>query len=97
MTSESILPFQHYNKTAIYEFHCQARNSPSLPYKPTVIHMNQGFIDVRKVVLREKNVTEIDWVSLDRKYDFQLALSTKVVTRCDVKPYKTFINRISIW
>ncbi|GAN07661.1 hypothetical protein MAM1_0170c07163 [Mucor ambiguus] len=83
-------------KTAIYEFHCSARNSPSLPYKPIVLHMNQGVIDVRKVVLSEQTVAEVDWVSLDRRYDFKLALTAKHLTRCDVKPYTTFNKWVSV-
>jgi hypothetical protein len=83
-----------YNKTLIYEFHCLARNQPTVSYTPTVIHMKQGVIDVRKVALKEKRVVEVDWVSLDRKFDFQLSLETKTLTRCDVKPYTTFINKI---
>ncbi|CEP10217.1 hypothetical protein [Parasitella parasitica] len=95
--SPEIIRDAHFaSKTAIYEFHCLARNSPSLPYKPTVIHMNQGVIDVRKVVLSEQTVAEVDWVSLDRRYDFKLALTAKQLARCDVKPYTTFIKWISV-
>ncbi|KAI8987167.1 hypothetical protein BDB01DRAFT_784848 [Pilobolus umbonatus] len=85
-----------FNKTSTYEFHCNARNSPNIPYKPVVVHMNQGAVDVKKVVITEHNVAEIDWVTLDRKYDFQLTLSTKQLIRCDVKPYNTFIKWVSI-
>jgi hypothetical protein len=88
---------QFLSKTAIYEFHCSARNQPHVPYKPIVLHMNQGVVDVRKVVICEKVVTEVDWTSLDRKYDFQMALTTKQLVRRDVKPYTTFIKSVSIW
>ncbi|KAI8647907.1 hypothetical protein BD408DRAFT_3527 [Parasitella parasitica] len=93
---EIIREANYASKTAIYEFHCSARNSPSLPYKPIVIHMNQGVIDVRKVVLSEQTVAEVDWVSLDRRYDFKLALNAKQLARCDVKPYTTFIKWVSV-
>ncbi|KAI7884485.1 uncharacterized protein EV154DRAFT_427967 [Mucor mucedo] len=96
MTSENILPSPAYNKTSTYEFHCLARNQPIVPFRPVVIHMNEGVINVKKVVLREKVVSKVDWVSLDRKYDFELSLSTKVLARTDVKPYSTFIKRVSI-
>lgn len=98
LASEEIIRDAHcHSKTAIYEFHCSARNSPSLPYKPIVLHMNQGIIDVRKVVLGEQTVAEMDWVSLDRRYDFQLALTAKHLSRCDVKPYTTFNKWVSVW
>lgn len=97
MSSENIFPYKPYKEIAIYEFHCSARNQSSLPYRDVVVHMNQGIVDVRKVVLREKKTTAINWVSLDRKFDFQISISTKVLTRCNVKPYTTFIKKISIW
>lgn len=98
MASDEIIKGAHFvSKTAIYEFHCLARNSPSLPYTPTVIHMNQGVIDVRKVVINDQTVAEVDWVSLDRRYDFQLALTATQLTRCDVKPYTSFNKRVSVW
>lgn len=97
ITSSNVIPQSSYNKTAIFEFHCSARNQPSLPYKPTIIHMNQGVVDLRKIVISEKSVVEIDWVNLDRKFDFQLSLTTKELLRRDVKPFTTFIKWISIW
>lgn len=97
MTSESILPTPAYNITSTYEFHCSARNQPSLPFRPVTVHMNQGIINVKKVVLRDRVTSKIDWISLDRKYDFQFSLSTQVLARTDVKPYSTFIKRVSIW
>ncbi|KAI8064995.1 hypothetical protein BDF21DRAFT_427569 [Thamnidium elegans] len=96
ITSENIFPYRPYNKTSIYEFYCSARNQKSLPHRDVVIHMNHKTIVVRKVVLREKKTTAINWVSLDRKFDFQLSISTRVLTRRDVKPYTTFIKKISI-
>lgn len=97
LASDQVIGDAHcHSKTAIYEFHGSARNSPSLPYKPMVLHMNQGIIDVRKVVLHEQTITEVDWVSLDRRYDFKLALTAKHLVRCDVKPYTTFIKWVSV-
>ncbi|OAD02261.1 hypothetical protein MUCCIDRAFT_156489 [Mucor lusitanicus CBS 277.49] len=58
--------------------------------------MNQGVIDVRKVVLKEQTIAEVDWVSLDRRYDFKLALTAKHLARCDVKPYTTFNKWVSV-
>ncbi|KAI7903918.1 uncharacterized protein BX663DRAFT_349153 [Cokeromyces recurvatus] len=85
-----------YNKTSIYEFHCAARNQPNGRYKPVILYMNEGILDIRKVAINEKKVTEINWVSLDRKYDFQLSLTTKQLIRSDVKPFTTFNKWISI-
>ncbi|KAI9482926.1 MAG: hypothetical protein EXX96DRAFT_556162 [Benjaminiella poitrasii] len=85
-----------YNKTSIYEFHCAARNQPKIPYKPVILYMNEGVINIRKVAINEKKVTEVDWVSLDRKYDFQFSLTTKQLIRSDVKPFTTFNKWISI-
>ncbi|KAI8059080.1 uncharacterized protein B0P05DRAFT_559014 [Gilbertella persicaria] len=96
ISSKDLFPSGHYSKTAFFEFHCSARNQPMLPYKPIVLHMNQGVIDVHKVVISEKKVAEVNWVSLDRKYDFQLNLTTKELVRPDVKPYTSFIKWVSI-
>ena len=60
-------PFKH---TGYFEIHCQARNQPALEYKPVVMIMNQGIVELKKVITRQQKVTEIDWVSLDRYVDF---------------------------
>ncbi|KAI9250904.1 hypothetical protein BDA99DRAFT_522191 [Phascolomyces articulosus] len=86
-------PFKH---TGFFEIHCQARNQPALEYKPVVMIMNQGIVELKKVITRQQKVTEIDWVSLDRKFDFQLSLSAQELCRVDVKPYSTFIKKVSV-
>ncbi|OBZ90180.1 hypothetical protein A0J61_01768 [Choanephora cucurbitarum] len=96
MSSERLLQTRPFRKTSFYEFHCQARNQPTLPYRKVVLHMNQGVLDIDKVVITESKVTEVNWISLDRKYDFQLNLTTKELIRKDVKPFTTFIKWISI-
>ncbi|CDH60737.1 hypothetical protein RO3G_04598 [Lichtheimia corymbifera JMRC:FSU:9682] len=90
-----ILP-KPYNRTACFEIHAKARNQPALPYKPVVLIMNQGIVEFKKVITRKTKVAEIDWVSLDRKFDFQMSLTTHELGRPDVKPYTTFLKKISV-
>jgi hypothetical protein len=98
MTSEKVIGTQSfYNKTAIFEFHCSGQNQPTIPYKPLVLHLNQGIVNVKKVLPRESTVVEVDWINLDRKFDFQLSLTTKELLRCDVKPFTSFNKKVSIW
>ncbi|KAF7729867.1 hypothetical protein EC973_003601 [Apophysomyces ossiformis] len=92
---EDILP-KYFGRTSFFEIHAQARNQPMLPYKPVILYMNEGIVDLQKVVLKKDVVTEIDWVSLDRKYDFQMSLTAKELGRIDVKPYTSFIKKVSI-
>ncbi|RCI00369.1 hypothetical protein CU097_007108 [Rhizopus azygosporus] len=83
-------------KHAYFEIHANARNQPVLPYKPVVLYMNQHAVNFTKIVTGTHRVAEIDWVSLNRKYDFQMVLQTEDLTRMDVKPYSTFLKKISI-
>ncbi|KAI8343643.1 hypothetical protein BC941DRAFT_344089 [Chlamydoabsidia padenii] len=87
---------ENYNKTACYEIHAMARNQPSLDYQPIIMTVNPGAVGLQKVILRQDRVTEIDWVSLDRKFDFQMYLNAEVLGRTDVKPYSTFLKKLSI-
>ncbi|ORY94101.1 hypothetical protein BCR43DRAFT_495868 [Syncephalastrum racemosum] len=90
-----ILPSPH-SKSAFFEIHADARNQPALPYKPVIMHLNQGVVEVDKVISQTKQVTEIDWTSLDRKFDFQMSLTAHELQRPDVRPYTTFVKKVSI-
>ncbi|OBZ82371.1 hypothetical protein A0J61_09580 [Choanephora cucurbitarum] len=90
-----ILP-SPYSRSAYFEIHAQARNQPVLPYQPVVMYMQQGVVEIKKVVTATNKVVEIDWVSLNRKFDFQLLLQTEQTARHDVKPYSTFIKKVSV-
>ncbi|KAI8376071.1 uncharacterized protein BYT42DRAFT_373527 [Radiomyces spectabilis] len=90
-----ILP-SPFSKIAYFEIHANARNQPALPYKPVIMYMNQGHVELQKVVMRKDTITEIDWISLDRKLDFQVSLTTQELGRTDVKPYTTFIKKVSV-
>lgn len=87
---------RHYSRAAYFEIHCHARISPSIPAKPVTLVMGQGVVELQKVILSQEKITEIDWVCLDRKLDFQFSLSAQELGRTDVKPYTTFIKKISI-
>ncbi|KAI7862821.1 hypothetical protein BDF14DRAFT_1850893 [Spinellus fusiger] len=90
-----ILP-AHFSKTSYFEIHADARNQPILPYKSVVMHMSQPVVELTKVITKKSTVTEIDWVSLDRMFDFQMTLQTQELGRVDVKPYSTFIKKVSV-
>ncbi|KAI7899635.1 uncharacterized protein BX663DRAFT_459977 [Cokeromyces recurvatus] len=90
-----ILP-QYYSRTAYFEIHAKARNQPIVPYQPVVMYMNQGVVELKKVVTATNKIVEVDWVSLERKFDFQLLLKTEQTTRSDVKPFTTFIKKVAV-
>ncbi|KAL9556054.1 hypothetical protein PS6_002548 [Mucor atramentarius] len=91
-----VLPSAHSRRVS-FEIYANARNQPSMPYQPVVMYMkNQGVVELTKVVTTTNKVTEIEWVSLDRKFDFQFLLQTEEKTRMDVKPFNTFINRVAV-
>ncbi|GAA5800274.1 hypothetical protein HPULCUR_005700 [Helicostylum pulchrum] len=85
-----------YSRSAYFEMYADARNQPTVEYDPVVMYMSQGVVELKKVVTNTTKVTEIDWVSLDRKFDFQLLLKTEQTTRTDVKPYTTFIKKVAV-
>ncbi|KAI8886986.1 hypothetical protein K501DRAFT_52311 [Backusella circina FSU 941] len=87
---------KRYSGTSTYEFHCLARNMPQVDYKETVLYMNEGAMELFKVTISERRLTEVDWVSLDRNMDFQMTLTTKELVRPDAKPYTTFIKWVSV-
>ncbi|KAG0955945.1 hypothetical protein G6F60_005894 [Rhizopus arrhizus] len=92
--SEMLPPY--HGISAYFEIHANARNQPILPYKPVVLYMSQQAVDFKKIVVATNKITEVNWVSLDRKFDFQMNLQTEELTRMDVKPYSTFLKKISI-
>ncbi|KAI9280026.1 hypothetical protein BY458DRAFT_431094, partial [Sporodiniella umbellata] len=81
---------------SFYEFHCLARNQRRANYKNMVLYMKNNITEVDKVVYSNKKVVEINWASLDRHLDFQIALSLKETIRADVKPFTTFVKTISV-
>lgn len=85
-----------YSRSAYFEMYADARNQPSVEYDPVVMYMSQGVVELKKVVTNTTKVTEIDWVSLERKFDFQFLLKTEQTTRTDVKPYSTFIKKVAM-
>ncbi|KAI8645889.1 hypothetical protein BD408DRAFT_360882 [Parasitella parasitica] len=92
----TMLPSAHSRRVS-FEIYANARNQPSLRYQPIVMHMkNQGVVELTKIVTTTNKVTEIEWVSLDRKFDFQFLLQTEEKTAMNVKPFNTFINKVAV-
>lgn len=90
-----ILP-DRCDMTSKFEIYAEARNQPSMPYEPVVMEMTMGVVGLKRIVTKVNKVVEVDWVSLDRKMDFQLLLKTEENTRTDVKPFNTFIKRVAV-
>ncbi|KAI8987423.1 hypothetical protein BDF20DRAFT_832361 [Mycotypha africana] len=84
------------NKTVHFEIYANVRHQNCLPYKPVVMHMRGNVVEISKIVNSKETVTEIDWCTLDRKFDFQLKLETEQKTRTNVKPYTNFINKFCL-
>ncbi|CEJ01988.1 hypothetical protein RMCBS344292_16007 [Rhizopus microsporus] len=79
-----------------YEFYCNSRNQKRMSYQPIIIQMKDAIIEAQKVIHSQKVVTEIDWMCLDRKLDFQLSLKVQDHIRRDVKPIKTFVKKVAM-
>ncbi|PHZ13528.1 uncharacterized protein RHIMIDRAFT_279587 [Rhizopus microsporus ATCC 52813] len=79
-----------------HEFYCLSRNQKGIPYQPIIIQMKDAIIEAQKVIYSQKVVTEIDWMCLDRKLDFQLSLKVQDHIRRDVKPIKTFVKKVAM-
>lgn len=79
-----------------HEFYCLSRNQKRIPYQPIIIQMKDAIIEAHKVIYSQKVVTEIDWMCLDRKLDFQLSLKVQDHIRRDVKPIKTFVKKTTM-
>ncbi|KAI9252444.1 hypothetical protein BY458DRAFT_523009 [Sporodiniella umbellata] len=79
-----------------FEIHARARNQPILPYKPVILHVSQQSVDYKKIVVATQKITEINYNNLGSKLDFQINLEIEELTREDVKPFSTFLKKISI-
>ncbi|CAO3693139.1 unnamed protein product [Umbelopsis ramanniana] len=90
-----ILP-QPYGRGAHYEITANARNQPHHPYSEVNMRVNANIIDLEKVTICHQTIAEVDWVSLDRKFDFSLKLTKKDQLRTDIKPFSTFIRKVSM-
>lgn len=91
----NILP-EPYERAAYFEISAAARNQPRSDYKMVTMFVNQNFVDLQKVTTPTKKVVEVDWVSLNSKFDFQLSLSTETLIKHDVKPFNAFIKKVSV-
>ncbi|KAI9289185.1 hypothetical protein BC943DRAFT_316166 [Umbelopsis sp. AD052] len=90
-----ILP-QPFGRSAHYEITANARNQPQHQYSEVNMKVNANYIDLEKVTVCHQTLAEIDWVSLDRKFDFSLKLTKKDQLRTDIKPFTTFIRKVSM-
>ncbi|KAI9250201.1 hypothetical protein BDA99DRAFT_523123 [Phascolomyces articulosus] len=79
-----------------FEIHVNARSKMSEPIRPAVLYTESTWANFYKVDLQEFRAAEIDWVSLDAKFDFQLALTMKEIGRKEVSPFKPFIRRVAL-
>ncbi|KAI8991803.1 hypothetical protein BDF20DRAFT_846587 [Mycotypha africana] len=78
-----------------YEFHCLARNRPKAAYTKTIMTMKEGCFWFEKVIINDKNSAVINSVCLEKIFDYQIQLNTQMLTRTDVKPFRTFARTIS--
>ncbi|RUS34101.1 hypothetical protein BC938DRAFT_482389 [Jimgerdemannia flammicorona] len=90
-----ILP-KAFARKAYFEISAGARNQPRADYEKVTMFVNQGYVDLQKVTTAIKKIVEVDWVALDRKFDFQFSLSKRTTVRHDVKPFNTFIKKVSV-
>ncbi|KAI9307978.1 hypothetical protein BJ944DRAFT_157056 [Cunninghamella echinulata] len=84
------------SKTVMFEIHAKARNQPALPYQDIIITINPGAVDIKEVILRRDHITQVNMVSLDREFDYQMYLNVEELGRKDVKPFSTFLKTLSI-
>ncbi|PKY39580.1 hypothetical protein RhiirA4_393647 [Rhizophagus irregularis] len=84
------------SKSAYYEIKAKARNAPQGPMSEVFMYVNMGFVSLEKVMLNWEPLVNIDWTILDRKVDFSAVLTSRRAIRHDVKPFSTFIKKISV-
>ncbi|KAI9491692.1 hypothetical protein BDB00DRAFT_476456 [Zychaea mexicana] len=82
--------------SSFFEIHVKSRAKMNESYKPAVLYTESSTGNFFKVHLQQHVLTEVDWVSLDEKFDFQMALTVKEVGRKEVSPFKPFIRRIAL-
>ena len=85
---------QAYHRSGFFEVHVEGRAKMSEHFKPGVLYIDASGAKCFKVHLQEYKLAEIDWVSLDRKFDFQMTLTAKEMGRAEVAPFKPFMRRV---
>jgi len=84
------------SKSAYFEIKANARNAPQGPFTEVYMYVNMGFVSLEKVMLKWEPLVNVDWTILDRKSDFSAILTTRRSIRHDVKPFSTFVKKISV-
>ncbi|CAG8512681.1 15528_t:CDS:10, partial [Cetraspora pellucida] len=83
-------------RASFFEINANARNSPYAGYTPVSMYVNCDFVSLDKVKLDWNHLVDIDWTVLDRNYDFGISLQSRRVLRSDVKPFTTFMKKVSV-
>ncbi|RIA87972.1 hypothetical protein C1645_262147 [Glomus cerebriforme] len=84
------------SKSAYYEILAEARNAPQDNVSNVYMYLNMGFVSLEKVMLNWDPLVNIDWTILDRKTDFSMILATRRAIRHDVRPFSTFVKKVSV-
>ncbi|KAI8146208.1 hypothetical protein BJV82DRAFT_600905 [Fennellomyces sp. T-0311] len=83
-----------FYRSAFFEVHVEGRAKMNEHFKPGVLYIDASGAKCFKVHLHQHVLAEIDWVSLDKKFDFQMNLTVKEMGRAEVSPFKPFMRRV---
>ncbi|CAG8516035.1 698_t:CDS:2, partial [Scutellospora calospora] len=83
-------------RTSFFEINANARNSPHSGFTPVSMYVNCDFVSLDKVTMQWNHLVDVDWTVLDRNFDFGISLASRRILRSDVKPFNTFMKKVSV-
>ncbi|CAG8445075.1 7771_t:CDS:10 [Dentiscutata erythropus] len=83
-------------RNSFFEINANARNSPHAGYTPVSMYVNCDFVSLDRVTMQWNHLVDVDWTVLDRNFDFEISLQSRRVLRSDVKPFTTFMKKVSV-
>ncbi|KAI7861459.1 hypothetical protein BDF14DRAFT_340146 [Spinellus fusiger] len=81
----------HYS---VYEIYARVRNRSDLPYTSVIIYVEYDTSNLLKVATLPEKITDIQWIVLERKLDFQISLTTQSLCEANSEPYISFQERV---
>ncbi|CAG8708231.1 12456_t:CDS:2, partial [Dentiscutata heterogama] len=88
--------YRNHGRSSFFEINANARNSPHAGYTPVSMYVNCDFVSLDKVTMQWNHLVDVDWTVLDRNFDFEISLQSRRVLRSDVKPFTTFMKKVSV-
>ncbi|KAI9314773.1 hypothetical protein BX666DRAFT_2029027 [Dichotomocladium elegans] len=90
------LPSKPSARSLFYEIHNNFRTKGSEPWRQATMYVAATSAKMYKLHLLQQSIAEVDWISLDRKFDFQLQLKASEIGRAETKPFMSFTRRMAL-